>query len=191
MEHSATPDEALRGRVEARDQTALRECFDAHAGAMVALARRVLGDDHRAEEVVQEVLLRFWNEPHRFQPSRGALRSFLYRETHSRAIERVRSEDARRHREARHHESGRRVAPAEDVERDALATIGAQRLRRALAALTTAERDAIELAYFGGHSYREVARLLDLPEGTVKSRIRLGLARLADALDATGSETFP
>ena len=184
MDTSAGRDESLAARVASGDQLALRACFDAHAGAMVALARRVLADDHRAEEVVQEVFLRFWNEPGRFDPARGALRSFLYRETHSRAIERVRSEEARRARERREHERGRRLAPADDVERDALATIGAARLRRALAVLSPGEREAIELAYFGGHSYREVAQRLDLPEGTVKSRLARGLDALRTALEA-------
>ncbi len=167
--------------------------FRHQAGRMIATLVRVFGPRHidLAEEVVQEVFLRFWNEPGRFDPSRGALRSFLFRETHSRSIERVRSEEARRARERREHEGARRLAPAEDVERDALATIGATRLRRALAVLSPGEREAIELAYFGGHSYREVAQRLDLPEGTVKSRIRLGLGKLADLLDATGTETFP
>lgn len=184
-------DRARRDRIAARDAGALRECYDLHAGAMLGLARRVLGDDHRAEEIVQEVLLRLWDDPGRYDPGRGALRTFLFREVHSRAIERLRSEGARRAREERHDAQDRRPTGAADVEQEALASIGRAQLRRALKRLGEGERAAIELAYFGGLSYREAAIELGEPEGTVKSRIRAGLAKLADLLDSTSTETFP
>lgn len=172
-------------------EVALREIYDRHAGAMYALARRVLSDDHRAEEIVQEVFLRLWTEPGRYDPARGALRSFLYRETQSRSIERIRSEQARSRREDADHRREHVTVQHDDVDREVWALIRSEIVRDALTALADGERQAIELAYFGGHTYREVAAMLSLPEGTVKSRIRLGLNKLSDALSDAGLGTTP
>jgi RNA polymerase sigma-70 factor, ECF subfamily len=166
------------------DQQALAEAYRRHGDGVYGLVRRVLADGAMAEEVTQEVFLRLWNEPHRYDPDRGALRSFLLRQAHSRAVERVRSEEARRRREERVDREN--VPPQADVEQQAMEGLSSQAVADALATLNEGEREAIVLAYFGGHSYREVALRLDLPEGTVKSRIRLGLAKLADRLEATG-----
>jgi RNA polymerase sigma-70 factor (ECF subfamily) len=166
------------------DQNALAEAYRRHGDGVYGLVRRVLNDGAMAEEVTQEVFLRLWDEPHRFDPQRGALRSFLLRQAHSRAVERVRSEEARRRREDRVDRENVTAPP--DVEQQALAGLSSEAVAAALATLSDGEQKAIVLAYFGGHSYREVAVRLDLPEGTVKSRIRLGLAKLADRLEATG-----
>jgi RNA polymerase sigma-70 factor (ECF subfamily) len=167
-----------------RDQDALAEAYRRHGDGVYGLVRRVLADSAMAEEVTQEVFLRLWDEPHRFDADRGALRSFLLRQAHSRAVERVRSEEARRRREER---VDRENVPAPpDVEQQAMDGLSSEAVAQALATLNEGEREAIVLAYFGGHSYRDVALRLDLPEGTVKSRIRLGLAKLADRLGATG-----
>ena len=177
-------DATLVAAVGQSNEPALKELYRRHGAALFNLARKVLVDFDRAEEVVQEVFLRLWNEPERFDPTRGALRSYLFRQAHSRAVERVRSEEARRRREQRHDRE--RIEPDYDVEREAWAVIRSELVKEAMAELSEAEREAISLAYFGGHTYREVAALLDLPEGTVKSRIRLGLNKLADKLEATG-----
>ena len=167
-----------------RDEAALRELYERHSRAVFAMAQRIVGHRDLAEEVVQELFLRLWNEPERFQPERGQLRSFLFRQAHSRSIERVRSEEARRRREQRHDRE--QNAPAYDIEREAWALIQSEVVRDAMAELSPGEREAIELAYFGGHSYRDVAAMLDVPEGTIKSRIRVGLSRLHVALAAAG-----
>ena len=161
-------------------QEALAEAYRRHAGAVFGLARRLLSDQALAEEIVQEVFLRLWNDPDRFDPLRGTLRSYLLAHTHGRAVDLLRSEGARRTRE----------------ERDAPAD-GRGRLRRRARGVgpghgrpgppvagppARGERVAIELAYFGGHTYREVASRLGEPEGTVKSRIRSGLKRLRGEL---------
>jgi RNA polymerase sigma-70 factor (ECF subfamily) len=177
-------DERLVHSVARRDQDALAELYRRHGDGVFALVARVLQDRAMAEEVTQEVFLRLWNEPDRFDPQRGALRSFLLRQAHSRAVERIRAEEARRRREDRVDREAVLVGP--DVEQQALAGLGSAAVAEALASLSPGEREAIVLAYFGGHSYREVAVRLDLPEGTVKSRIRLGLAKLADRLEASG-----
>ena len=159
---------------------ALAEAYRRHGGAVFALARRVLFDATRAEEVVQEVFLRLWNAPDRFDPERGTLRSFLLAQTHGRAVDVLRSETSRRNREER---DARATAEAGyDLEHEVWDLAVADRVREALATLPVDERRAIELAYFGGRTYREVAAELGAPEGTVKSRIRVGLRRLREAL---------
>jgi RNA polymerase sigma-70 factor (ECF subfamily) len=182
-------DARLIESVRRGDQEALAEVYRRHGDGVFGLIRRVLADSAMAEEVTQEVFLRLWDEPHRYDPDRGALRSFLLRQAHSRAVERVRSEEARRRREDRVDRESVPTPP--DVEAQALAGISNRAVADALATLSEGEREAIVLAYFGGHSYREVALRLDLPEGTVKSRIRLGLAKLADRLGSTGLGTQP
>jgi len=182
-------DASLVHLVGRSDERALQVLYERHGAAVYGLARLVLVDADRAEEVVQEVFLRLWNEPERFDPARGKLRSFLNRQAHSRAVERVRSEEARRRREQRHDREN--VDPAYDVEIEAWELIRSELVKDALDELSEAERQAITLAYFGGHTYREVAVMLDLPEGTIKSRIRLGLNKLADKLEATGLGARP
>lgn len=163
---------------------ALSEAFRRHSGAVFALARRVLNDGARAEEVVQEVFLRLWNAPERFDPSRGSLRSYLLAHAHGRAVDAVRSDSSRRHREER--EALRASVSAYDLEREVGDVIVAEHVRDAVATLAPGERQAIELAYFGGHTYREVAMILDEPEGTIKTRIRTGMTRLRQGLTDAG-----
>lgn len=177
-------DPAVVELISCREQRALQVVYERHGSALFGLARRVLGRRDHAEEIVQEVLLRLWNEPRRFDAGRGALRSFLYREVHSRSVERVRSEKARRGREERF--ARQRPAAVDDLESEAWDLIRSELVTEAMAQLTDGERQAIDLAFFGGHTYREVARLLGQPEGTVKSRIRHGLMKLADALADRG-----
>jgi RNA polymerase sigma-70 factor, ECF subfamily len=165
-------------------QDALAEAYRRHAGAVFALARRVLADATLAEEVVQEVFVRLWDAPDRFDPDRGSLRSFLLANCHGRSVDLVRSESSRRDREERDHRA--RAESGYDVEHEVEDLVVADEVKGALAALPPEERRAIELAYFGGHTYREVASLLAAPEGTVKSRIRTGLRRMQRSLSESG-----
>lgn len=178
---AATSDADLVTAVTGRQEPALAEIYRRHGGAVFGLSQRVLGDGALAEDVTQEVFLRLWKEPERFDPTRGSLRSFLQRQAHSRSIERIRSEEARRRREDRSVLLDRDSVA--ELEADVLRSIESARVRAALDHLPANERDVIVAAYFGGHSYREVARSLELPEGTVKSRIRSGLTRLSALLD--------
>jgi RNA polymerase sigma-70 factor (ECF subfamily) len=165
-------------------QEALAEAYRRHAGAVFALSRRLLVERSLAEEVVQEVFLRLWHQPERFDPERGSLRSFLLAQTHGRSVDILRSEVSRRQREQR---DARATAEADyDIEHAVVDIAVTGEVREAMEVLPAGERAAIELAYFGGHTYREVASLLDEPEGTVKSRIRSGLRRLRTVLVEAG-----
>jgi RNA polymerase sigma-70 factor (ECF subfamily) len=165
-------------------EVALAEVYRRHGRAVYGLARRVLQDTAEAEDVTQEVFLRLWSEPDRFDPERGSLRSFLLAQAHGRAVDAVRSTSSRRAREAR---DAARTARAEyDLQHEAWDLALADQVERAMGELSHDERRAIELAYFDGRTYREVARVLEQPEGTVKSRIRSGMRRLRDALADAG-----
>ena len=163
-------------------QEALAEAYRRHGGGVFGLARRLLGDGESAKDIAQEVFLRLWKQPERFDPSRGSLHSYLLAQTHCRSVDVLRSETAGRRRE----ECDVRPATDGGVERHVQdLAVGAQ-VREALAGLPEAERRAVTLAYLAGHTYREVACLLGEPEGTVKSRIRSGLRRLRIPMTQAG-----
>jgi RNA polymerase sigma-70 factor, ECF subfamily len=177
-------DAVLGAALVDRDQRALAELYRRHGGTCLALARRVLAERVLAEEVVQEVFVRTWHTPERYEADRGSMRSFLLAQVHGRAVDLLRAENARRAREQR--EVLRTPRIDDDLEREVVDLAEAEAVRQALTTLSEGERAAIELAYFGGHTYKEVAVLLEQPEGTVKSRIRSGLLRLRAALIDAG-----
>ena len=177
-------DAALVMAVSRYNQDALAEAYRRHAGAVFGLSRRLLNDATLAEEIVQEVFVRLWNDPDKFDPARGSLRSYLLAQCHGRSVDLLRSESSRRRREEK---DLRRTAEAGyDLEREVWDLALADHVRDALDTLPEVEREAIRLAYLGGHTYREVAVMLNEPEGTVKSRIRSGLKRLRAEFVSTG-----
>ena len=177
-------DAVLVVRISRYRQEALAEAYRRHAGTDFALARRLLIDASLAEEIVQEVFLRLWNNPEKFDHERGSLRSYLLAQCHGRSVDLLRSETSRRNREER--DARRTAESGYDLEHEVVDLQVAERVQEALTSLPEAEREAIALAYFGGHTYREVAEMLDQPEGTVKSRIRSGLKRLRTELVGAG-----
>ena len=182
LQHAA--DARLAGAIADGSQEALGEVHERHAGAMRAVARRAVYSADLAEEAVQDVFLGLWISPQRFNPGRGSLRSWLLVQAYRRAIDIARSESSRHRRER--HQSARDRRRSDDVERQVLEAEAARSVRRAMARLHPRERQALELAYLKGHSYRQVAALLGPPEGTVKNRIRAGLRRLRTMLPQVG-----
>jgi RNA polymerase sigma-70 factor (ECF subfamily) len=178
--YARTDDVALVIAIARYNADAFAEAFRRHAGAVFSLAQRMLWERALAEELVQEIFLRLWEQPDRYDQARGSLRSFLLMDAHARCVDRIRSDTRRREREER---TARAVVVTEyDLDLEAHDLDVAEQVRDVMATLSDAERRAIELAYFGGHTYREVARILDEPEGTIKSRIRTGLMRLRTQL---------
>lgn len=175
----------VKARLIARDPTALSELYDQFGSYVYGLAARVIGDRRAAEDVSQDVFLSLWERPDAFDPERGKLRTFVGTLAHRRAIDHVRREEARRRRAAKDAAS---VLPIPDVDELAMAIVTAEHVRAEIERLPNEQREAIELAYFGGRTYRQVAEELNIPEGTAKSRMRLGLRRIADALAAKGME---
>jgi len=182
-------EQTIASRLARRDETALREVYDQYSSYVYGLAVRVIGDASAAEDVAQDVFLFVWERPDGFDPARGSLRTWLGMLAHRRSVDHVRREEARRRRALR--EASRRPVAIPDVEEIATALVNAERVRAALDVLPGDQRRAIQLAYFGGKTYREVADVLGIPEGTAKSRLRLGLRRVADALAREGLEHGP
>jgi RNA polymerase sigma-70 factor (ECF subfamily) len=172
----------------AGNEQALAEVYDQFASFVFGLAQRVIGDPRAAEDVSQEVFRHLWEHPEGFDPARGSLRTWLGTLSHRRAVDYVRREEARRRRTQR--EAGQRPTGVPDVAEMATAMITAERVRAALDALPAQQRRCIQLAYFGGKTYREVAETLGIPEGTAKSRLRLGLHRVAEILEAQGLDPW-
>ena len=175
-------DADLVAEVRARRPEAVDVLWRRHSSAVLGVARRVTGNAPLAEEVLQEVFLRLWRAPERFDSTRGALRSFLLMEANGRSIDAIRSDVSRRGLETRTARSDR--TDADPVAAEVWDGSVADHLREALDQLPDGEREAIELAYYGHHPYKVVATILGVPEGTVKSRIRAGLARMRDRLVA-------
>jgi RNA polymerase sigma-70 factor (ECF subfamily) len=175
-------------RVGRGDQDAFAELYDATAPLVHGVVLKVVRDPSQTEEVVQEVFVELWRVAPRFDPGKGSVASWIATIAHRRAVDRVRSEQASRNRVEK---ELRKSEPAADVVSETVVEVDhadfeRRRVRRALDRLTAMQRQALELAYFGGYTYREVAVLLDVPEGTIKTRIRDGMIRLRDELGAPG-----
>ena len=172
-------------RLSGGDETALVELYDRYAAFVYGLAVRTLVDRQIAEEVTQEVFVSLWEHPKQIDPGRGTLRGFLGTLTHRRAVDAVRREEARRRREVR---VARHEDHVPDVADVVLRSDTTGRVRTAVEVLPDAQRQALELAYFDGYTYRQVAEVLGIPEGTAKSRLRLALTRIAEHLGPELSE---
>jgi RNA polymerase sigma-70 factor (ECF subfamily) len=179
-----TDDVIARQRLVDGDERALAEVYQRHSGIVLGLAQKITRNRTLAEDVTQEVFARLWKDPDRFDPARGTLRSYLLAQTHGRSVDLIRSESSRRIREER--DATLDGVTTVSIEDEVVELRMGEHIRQALGELPPGERAAIEMAYFGGHSYREVAGLLGEAEGTIKSRIRSGMLRLGATLRASG-----
>jgi RNA polymerase sigma-70 factor (ECF subfamily) len=173
-------DSVLVARIAAGDDEAISDVFDRYAPFVYGLARRVTGNSTAAEDVVQEVFTSLWQNPERFDSSRGSLRAFLGVQAHRRSVDIIRSDTRRSAREARHHDldPDQRGTPVDEIDHEA----AVEMVREAISRLPAEQRQAVEMAYLEGHTHREVAMLLGIPEGTAKSRLRLAQAKLGEWL---------
>jgi len=175
-------DEDLMQFVHDGEAGAFEVIFDRHASAAFSLAYRMCGRRAMAEDVVQEAFLSLWRSGARYDRSRGSVRSWVLSVVHNRAIDAFRRDVAKDRRDVPD-EGIAQLLPAPDLtDREVERRDEARRVRGALQELPTDQRQVIELAYFGGFSHTEIAAMLDLPPGTVKGRMRLGLAKLRLAL---------
>lgn len=173
----------LMARVARGDKTAFEAVYDRLAGPVYGLVMEVLRDPAQSEEVAQEALLEVWRTATRFDAGKGGAVTWAMTIAHRRAVDRVRAENAsaRRERRAAAPEARGTDEVAEAVE----ASLDRQRVRRCLDGLTEIQHESITLAYYGGYSYPQVAKLLGVALGTVKTRIRDGLIRLRDCMEVT------
>ncbi len=182
-------DEALLARLTQKDPEALDALYTRHGRMAFALAYRVLGSPEAAEDVVQEAFLSVWRNAASYQQARGSARGWLLAVVRNRAIDALRAREARPKISATVEEMGSLPAGGSDPAEDALRHVEATAVREALAALPQEQRETVELAFFSGLSYPEVAERMGAPLGTVKSRMRLALERLRGVLlagDAVG-----
>lgn len=180
---SDDPAELLR-RAALGDEDAFALLYDQTAPRLFALIRRVVRDVAMSEEVLQEVFVEVWRQATRFDARRGSAHGWLCTIAHRRAVDTVRSSEASRRRDS---EDGLLTLEQQvvDVQEEGIMRVESGRVHSAMKALTTAQSEAIRLAYFGGYTHREVAALLDIPVGTAKTRIRDGMIVLRDRLGVT------
>ena len=163
------------------DEQAFAALYDATSARVHGLVLRVVRDPAQAEEVTQEVYLQAWRTASRYDEAKGSGLTWLLTLAHRRAVDRVRAAEAVSRQDTTYHQNTGTV-PHDSTAEAAEQSMEARRVRSALAELTPVQRQALELAYFGGYTHAEVATMLDLPVGTAKTRIRDGLIRMRDAM---------
>jgi RNA polymerase sigma factor (sigma-70 family) len=182
-------DEALVALVARGDETALVELYDRVGRVAYGIAFRILRDERLAEDAVQEGFLTVWRSAAMFRAERAKASTWVVTLVHRRAVDIVRREERRRAEPLEATAGQEAPDPAGSAEDEAWLGFERERVLSALAALPDAQREALELAYYGGYSQSELAETLGVPLGTIKSRMFAGLARLRELLDDTETES--
>ena len=184
-------DRGLIAMVTEGDGGALEALYARYGRACYGLARRILGDEQFAQDVVQEVFLTVWRDAARFDAARGGFSTWLLSMTHHKAVDAVRREESLRKRRT----MSELLEPREDdgpvVHDEVWSLLRRERVREALKTLPEAQKQALTLAYFGGYTQREIAGLTGAPLGTVKTRMLAGMRRLRDSLDGLSNAALP
>ena len=174
----------LLERVATGDQRAFSELYDAISPRVFGLIKRLLRDHAQSEEVLQEVFLEIWQTATRFDPNKGAASTWILTMAHRRAVDRVRSSQSSRDRDVKIGIRDHKV-DYDHVSETIEVRLEHERVEKAMTRLTELQRQAVSLAYYGGYSHSEVAAMLSVPIGTVKTRLRDGMIRLRDELGVT------
>jgi RNA polymerase sigma factor (sigma-70 family) len=190
MSEDRGADARLADRIAAGETEALGELYDRYASMAIATALRVVGSREEAEDVVHDAFVAVWRKIGRFDAGRGSLRAWLMTVVRNRAIDRVRARRTSMDVDDADERSLLRTGPNPTWE-EALTRASADDLRAAMASLPDEQRRALELAYFGGYTYREVAQMTGVPAGTANGRLRLALGKLRDALAGTAAAPLP
>jgi RNA polymerase sigma-70 factor, ECF subfamily len=175
-------DEELMELVDAGDTRAFEVIFDRHSGAGYSLALRMCGRRALAEDIVQEAFLSLWRSGSGYDRARGSVRSWVLSAVHNRAVDALRRAGAKAGRDVSDEGIAERLPARDATDAEVERREESRRVRRALDELPSDQRQVIELAYFGGLSHSEIAEMLELPPGTVKGRMRLGLTKMRSAL---------
>lgn len=184
----AVTDGTLVGRLRNRDPGALEGIYARYGTPCFSLARRILGDEQLAQDVVQEVFLALWRDAHRYDAARGGFATWLLSMTHHKAVDVVRREENLRKRRTAAEVEHLFAEPVPQPDDQAWAALRRDRVRTALARLPEPQRQALGLAYFGGYTQREIAGITDTPLGTVKTRTFAGMKVLRRLLEGAVDE---
>jgi RNA polymerase sigma-70 factor (ECF subfamily) len=182
-------DASLVRRLRSGDREALGELYDRHASVALAVALRIVGEREQAEDLVHDAFVTVWQKIARFDASRGSLRAWLLTIVRNRGIDRLRAA-----RPALELDEGDLPSGPNPTWEEAIRRLSATEIRAAIDGLPAEQRNAIELAYFNGHTYREIAQITGVPQGTVNGRMRLALIKLREALaggDAAPMSSLP
>jgi RNA polymerase sigma-70 factor (ECF subfamily) len=169
----------LIGLVARGDEAAFDSFYEQIASSIFGIVRRVIRDPAQSEEVTQDVLLEIWRNASKFDTERGTATAWVMTLAHRRAVDRVRSVQKESERERR---TATADIPYDEVAEAVESNLDRERVRRCLGSLTELQRESVTLAYYGGYTYGQVATLLGVPTGTIKTRMRDALIRLRDCL---------